>query len=213
MGRNEEDGETKAKMFNAAVRLFSEQGYDATTVRQIAAKADVNTASVYWFFENKKAVLNEILETFGQKLQQYLFTEAEAKRLIATKTPRQILELCLPVFKKNENEFMYYAYRIVIMEQFTNPIARDIIVGQLHEITAKGIQYMLDLLVESGKIPRMDTAFLAELWTRSIVFDSMMWMHFLDPQNMEDIAAFQIFNKQLIENVLSGEGFPYQKNA
>ncbi|WP_205014117.1 TetR/AcrR family transcriptional regulator [Nocardioides albidus] len=46
-------------MFEAAVELFVEQGYEATTMEEIAGRADVARTSVFNYFERKSAFLDE----------------------------------------------------------------------------------------------------------------------------------------------------------
>jgi TetR/AcrR family transcriptional regulator, cholesterol catabolism regulator len=45
----------------AAARLFRRQGYSATTLRQIAATAEIKAASIYYYFDSKEAILEEVL--------------------------------------------------------------------------------------------------------------------------------------------------------
>jgi AcrR family transcriptional regulator len=45
----------------AAARLFRRQGYSATTLRQIAEIADIKAGSVYYYFDSKEHILDEIL--------------------------------------------------------------------------------------------------------------------------------------------------------
>ena len=50
---------TKAALQQAASRLFAEQGYEATTVRQIARAAQVGERTFYRYFDGKDALLAE----------------------------------------------------------------------------------------------------------------------------------------------------------
>lgn len=54
---------TRARITEAALRLFVERGYPATTVEAIAAAADVAPATVYQAFGTKQAVLARALDT------------------------------------------------------------------------------------------------------------------------------------------------------
>jgi AcrR family transcriptional regulator len=53
--------DTKQKILNAAERLFAEQGYSATSLRQIIAEAGVNLASVHYHFGSKEELLHELV--------------------------------------------------------------------------------------------------------------------------------------------------------
>ncbi|MFI9645526.1 TetR/AcrR family transcriptional regulator [Streptomyces sp. NPDC052040] len=48
---------TKREVQRQALRLFTEQGYEATTVEQIAHAAEISTATFYRYFRDKKDVL------------------------------------------------------------------------------------------------------------------------------------------------------------
>jgi AcrR family transcriptional regulator len=52
-------GQRRDRVFDAAVELFVEQGYEATTMDDIAARADVARTSVFNYFERKSAFLDE----------------------------------------------------------------------------------------------------------------------------------------------------------
>lgn len=56
--------ESKDRIIQAAVGLFSRQGYGNTGLRELAAAADVNLAMINYFFGSKKNLLKEILDVF-----------------------------------------------------------------------------------------------------------------------------------------------------
>lgn len=51
--------ETRNRIMNIALKLFSEQGYTQTTTRQIAAEAGVNELTLFRHFGNKEALFQE----------------------------------------------------------------------------------------------------------------------------------------------------------
>lgn len=55
---------TKEKILNAAERLFAEQGFEHTSLRQITSSADVNLASVNYHFGSKKALIQAVMERY-----------------------------------------------------------------------------------------------------------------------------------------------------
>ncbi|MDA0666540.1 MAG: TetR/AcrR family transcriptional regulator [Planctomycetota bacterium] len=52
---------TKDRIITAAQELFGEQGYPATSLREITARADVNLAAVNYHFGSKENLLHEIV--------------------------------------------------------------------------------------------------------------------------------------------------------
>jgi AcrR family transcriptional regulator len=52
-------GQTRAAIVTAALRLFRENGYDATTMRAIAAEAGVSTGNAYYYFASKEELIRE----------------------------------------------------------------------------------------------------------------------------------------------------------
>ncbi len=70
--------ETHERIVEAATRLFSERGFDAPTVDEIATLADVAKGTVYNYFESKEAILFEFLHEIERRVQGELGRFAEA---------------------------------------------------------------------------------------------------------------------------------------
>lgn len=66
-GRSSEDRETRARLLDAAARLFAERGYARVTVRDICKKARANVAAVNYHFGGKdglyRAVMRHAMDT------------------------------------------------------------------------------------------------------------------------------------------------------
>lgn len=50
--------EAKERIIKASIELFSQKGYDATRVNDIASAANVNKALIYYYFKNKQDILD-----------------------------------------------------------------------------------------------------------------------------------------------------------
>ena len=61
-------GNTKQEILEAALELFSVQGFEATSIAQIASAVGIRKASLYSHFENKQAILDAIVK---EVLEQY----------------------------------------------------------------------------------------------------------------------------------------------
>jgi AcrR family transcriptional regulator len=62
----------------AAVHLFAEQGYNATTLRDIARRASLTPGALYHHYESKDALLLEIMEQGMQNLMRSATAELAA---------------------------------------------------------------------------------------------------------------------------------------
>ena len=58
---------TKRKIFEASLKLFSEKGYDATSVEEITATVGVAKGTLYYHFSSKEEIFNFLIEE-GVKL-------------------------------------------------------------------------------------------------------------------------------------------------
>lgn len=51
--------ETKQKILDAALNLFSQKGFSAVSIRDICKVVDIKESSIYYHFQNKQAILEE----------------------------------------------------------------------------------------------------------------------------------------------------------
>ncbi|MFD5157433.1 TetR/AcrR family transcriptional regulator [Streptomyces hawaiiensis] len=58
----------RGELLGTAAEVFAEQGYNATTVRKIADHAGMLAGSLYYHFDSKESMLEEILRTFLDEL-------------------------------------------------------------------------------------------------------------------------------------------------
>lgn len=71
MGRERQRAKSQAardKALDAALSLFSEQGYRATSMRQIADGAGISMGNVYYHFDSKEAIFETLLDRFWDRV-------------------------------------------------------------------------------------------------------------------------------------------------
>ncbi|MEU9497493.1 TetR/AcrR family transcriptional regulator [Streptomyces sp. NPDC048196] len=61
--------ERRGELLATAAEVFAAQGYRATTVREIADAAGMLAGSLYYHFDSKESMLDEILATFLDELR------------------------------------------------------------------------------------------------------------------------------------------------
>ncbi len=50
-------GQTRRQIFESALELFREKGFDSTTMQEIAAHARVVKSAAYYYFPSKEAII------------------------------------------------------------------------------------------------------------------------------------------------------------
>lgn len=62
--------ETRGEIQRVAFELFTAQGYESTSLRQIAEMLGINKASIYYHFENKEAILGSLFKNRGSEAEE-----------------------------------------------------------------------------------------------------------------------------------------------
>lgn len=65
--------ERKNQIKQAALELFSEKGYHKTTTNEIAARAGIPIGSIYSYFQDKKALYEELLKDLYDHVQAHIY--------------------------------------------------------------------------------------------------------------------------------------------
>lgn len=103
-------GNTRQRIQDVALELFAEQGYEKTSLREIAERLDVTKAALYYHFKTKEDIIIGIFQDLTRPVDELLAWAAEQPRTLETK--REILrryQLCLlaaaPLFRfMHENQ-------------------------------------------------------------------------------------------------------------
>lgn len=71
--------EKKLNILNVAQGLFARFGLSKTTIDDIAKKAHMGKASIYYYFANKEAIFKEVVEKEGKILKEKLLDAVNAQ--------------------------------------------------------------------------------------------------------------------------------------
>ena len=127
--------DTYEKILAAARRLFAQQGYTASSMRQVAETAGIGKATIYHHFPNKQAIVMALL---GNNLARM----AEAlERVRAESDPRRRIQVATLV----SVDFLFETADIMQIARREIPGARD----QMQSSFASFFQEYMGLLSES----------------------------------------------------------------
>jgi AcrR family transcriptional regulator len=95
--------EKQNQILEAALHLFSDEGYHATSTSKVAKKAHVSEGLIFRHFNNKQGLLDAILEEGKRRLKILVLPMANEDN------PRQVIKKTLNLpFEINETDYAYW---------------------------------------------------------------------------------------------------------
>jgi AcrR family transcriptional regulator len=92
--------ETRARILEAALRVFRERGFERATMREIAAEAGVALGAAYYYFESKEAIVMVFYERSQGEMRPELEALLAKSRTLETRL-RSIIEEKFRYFAPN----------------------------------------------------------------------------------------------------------------
>ncbi len=83
--------ERKEFILKVAQGLFNRFGLNKTTIEDIARKARMGKASIYYYFKNKEAIFQEVIQKEGEELREKILTAIAGESTPQRKLRRYVL--------------------------------------------------------------------------------------------------------------------------
>jgi AcrR family transcriptional regulator len=113
----------KTAIINSALKLFGDNGFTSTTIKEIAAEANVSQVSIYNYFNSKQALVRECVNVFMEDILQ------EAEEIIAEDIdfPEKIKKaLSLCTNRINKSLYDYFSTTALNDETLLNLLKENI---------------------------------------------------------------------------------------
>lgn len=95
-----ERADTKARILDAAEKLFGSKGFEATSLRDITTEAEANLAAINYYFQTKDSLIDAVIARRIEPVNERRLARLDAAG--ANPTVEQILDAFLrPVFETN----------------------------------------------------------------------------------------------------------------
>src|SRR5215472_8007197 len=103
----QEQRDKRQLILRAARELFASNGYDETTVAEIARAAGVAVGTVYLYFANKHDILVDVCLVLNDEIAQVIQSPA-IRALPLRQVPRAIVEAAFRSSRENMRFMTYY---------------------------------------------------------------------------------------------------------
>src|SRR6185437_15331611 len=100
---NDPRPDTRARIQQVAVELFTEHGYDGTSLREIAERLEVTKAALYYHFKSKEDIVASLMEDYAQKLDALIAWGREQPR--SAQTRRELLSRYVDIVAESGQVF------------------------------------------------------------------------------------------------------------
>lgn len=169
---------TREAIRREAMRLFEEQGYEATTIEQIAAAADVSPSTFFNYFPTKEDV---VLRDDYDRLVAAMITARPGDETIGVATRRALAEGISQVFER-DREMMLAQGRLGLQV----PALR----ARIWEEIERAIGYFRDAIAErTGRDPDdFELQVAATVLTSAMYAAAMRWVRSEGREDMLDLA-------------------------
>ena len=97
-------GDTRVKIRSVALNLFSEQGYEKTSLREIAERLGVTKAALYYHFKSKEDIVVSLFDDLVSEIDE-LVTWVRTQPP-APETRRELLRRYTEVMRNNGRQLM-----------------------------------------------------------------------------------------------------------
>jgi AcrR family transcriptional regulator len=95
--------DTRARIQQVAVELFTEHGYDGTSLREIAERLEVTKAALYYHFKSKEDIVASLMEDYAQKMDALIAWGREQPR--NARTRRELLNRYVDIVAESGQVF------------------------------------------------------------------------------------------------------------
>ena len=193
-------GNTKQEILEASLELFSVQGFEATSISQIAGAVGIRKASLYSHFESKQAILDALVKDI---LEQYathsLFARTDWENDAHTKveqalTPDAAAQMILGQIRYILHDpVISRARKMLVIEQFQNPELAKLQTKQNYSDVMDYFTGLVKQLIRQGVLAEDDPEIMAAQFCLPI----SVWINLCDREPERETEVMELVGKHI----------------
>ena len=190
-------GNTKQEILKASLELFSVQGFEATSISQIADAVGIRKASLYSHFDSKQAILDAIVK---EVLQQYgkhsIFARANWEKdadnlpLTADEAVRMIQGQIRYIL---HDPAISRARKMLVIEQFQNPELAKLQTKQNYSDVLGYFTGLIKCLIQKGILAADDPEIMAAQFCLPI----SVWINLCDREPDREREVMELVERHI----------------
>ena len=192
-----ERGNTKQEILVASLELFSVQGFEATSISQIADAVGIRKASLYSHFESKQAILDalikDVLEQYGAH-SIFARTDWEKDAGDLPLTPDAAVQMILGQIRYILHDpSISRARKMLVIEQFQNPELAKLQTKQNYSDVLQYFTGLVKQLIRQGVLAENDPEIMAAQFCLPI----SVWINLCDREPDREPEIMELVDKHI----------------
>ena len=192
-----ERGNTKQEILVASLELFSVQGFEATSISQIADAVGIRKASLYSHFESKQAILDalikDVLEQYGAH-SIFARTDWEKDAGDLPLTPDAAAQMILGQIRYILHDpSISRARKMLVIEQFQNPELAKLQTKQNYSDVLQYFTGLVKQLIRQGVLAENDPEIMAAQFCLPI----SVWINLCDREPDREPEIMELVDKHI----------------
>ena len=190
-------GNTKQEILKASLELFSVQGFEATSISQIANAVGIRKASLYSHFDSKQAILDaivkEVLEQYGK---HSIFARANWEKdagnlpLTADEAVRMIQGQIRYIL---HDPAISRSRKMLVIEQFQNPSLAKLQTKQNYEDVMHYFTGLVGFLIRQGALAEDDP----EIMAAQLCLPISVWINLCDREPEREQEVMELVERHI----------------
>lgn len=190
-------GNTKYEILEASLELFSVQGFESTSISQIASAVGIRKASLYSHFENKQAVLDALVkEVLEQYATHSIFakTDWEKNADNLPLTPDDAVQMIWGQIRYILHDpYISKARKMLVIEQFRNPELAKLQTKQNYSDVLGYFTGLVKQLIRHGVLAEDDP----EIMAAQLCLPISVWINLCDREPERESEVMELVEKHI----------------
>ena len=195
-------GNTRDEILNVALDLFSVNGYEATSISQIAGAVGIRKASLYSHFGSKQEILDNVVESVLNGYAEHsIFTKADWDDPEFTKDKEGMT--ADDAAKMIQGQVRYIVHdpaisrgrKLLLIEQFRNRELSVLQTRMNYERIMKYFEGIIRYLIRSNTLREADTEIMAAQLSSPIT----VWINLCDREPDREEEVMELVHKHVLQ--------------
>ena len=189
--------DTKERILDAALEMFSQNGYAGTNIRELSASLGLVKSGVYKHFESKEAIWNALLD---QMIAYYTDHFGSAEHLPPVPdSPEGLVTLTMRMVNVTvHDKKIIMTRKVLTLEQYRDVRARELATKHFLTGLTDLFTYVFSGMMDKGLIRKDDPEMLAFAYTAPI--SSLIHLCDREPEKTDEaIALAEAFSRHFIK--------------